>query len=212
MSIRNSGADEPIVVMGAPVLALSVYALTYWVASSAAKMALGTLYYYLPIETAQQIVCSLAAMGVARLCCDRAFGGYSKRGPVILITCVAIVLAAGFLLGGLGNSDPLQFQLAWPVFTACAVYWWFGYNGPRRQPFILFIGIGLVLIACPFAAGLAGVGHDDNPILLQLGWPAFTMIAAWRWFYRRTNPLVASMATQAPDEPARQTSGQANES
>jgi hypothetical protein len=179
MVIESKGQDDPVAVVGAPLLALAVYSLSYTVAAFVAKMALGVFWYSLPINTAQKIICSLAAMSLARYCCDVVLKIYSKRGPFIIFLCVGVFMIAGFLMGSLGHADPLQFQLEWPVFTIAAAYWWFCYDYSRRRPFILFLCVAVCLIALSLLGG-----GDDNPLLLQLAWPAFT-IAAAHWRFRR---------------------------
>lgn len=176
MIIKTKGKDDPLAVVGAPALALVVYGIFYFLATFIAKSAPGSHWYSFPIMTAEQIVFSLCGMGLARLCCDKAFKEYPRTGPFILSICIGIFLIAGHIMSN-ESVGILQLKISFPVFTVLAAYWWFCYGAPLLRPFVLFGCIALTLVAV-ILFGMEG----DNPILIQLAWLLFTITAAFLQF------------------------------
>ena len=123
---RRGGASAAV---GAALLTLAVFWLSYAIATFAAKLIFGILWYSLAVWTAVHAICVLNCMALARFCSDKVFKAYSGPGPFVLFLVVGI-LSTIWILGGNYLGIGLLLDLVLQLVIVAAAYWWFGLRKP----------------------------------------------------------------------------------
>ncbi|RYG94046.1 MAG: hypothetical protein EON58_17110 [Alphaproteobacteria bacterium] len=128
MSEIDRRGDLPAAV-GAALLALAVFWLSYATATFAAKIIVGILWYSLVVWTAVHAICVLGCMALARFCSDKVFKTYLGPGPFVLFLGVGI-LSTVWILGGNYLGMGLLLDIVVQLVIVAAAYWWFGLRKP----------------------------------------------------------------------------------